>query len=49
MKINLQIFLYFRIFADPTYNVNYKGKENSEKIQSQDKTQSENTLRKSDY
>ena len=48
MEINLQIFLYFRIFADPTHNVNYKGKQNSEKIHSQDKIQSENKLRKSD-
>ena len=42
-------FFVFPNFADPTRNVNYKGKQNSEKIQSQDKTQSENTLRKSDY
>ena len=33
LGINLKIFLYFRIFADPTRNMNYKGKENSEKIQ----------------
>ena len=31
--INLQILLYFRIFVDPTRNVNYKEKQNSEKIQ----------------
>ena len=30
--INLQILLYFRIFVDPTRNMNYKEKQNSEKI-----------------
>ena len=33
LGINLQIFLYFQIFVDPTHNVNYKGKQNSEKIE----------------
>ena len=33
LGINLQIFLYFRIFADPTCDVNYKRKQNSEEIQ----------------
>ena len=33
LGINLQIPLYFRIFVNPTRNVNYKGKQNSEKIQ----------------
>ena len=33
LVINLQFFLYFRIFVDPPRNVNYKGKQNSEKIQ----------------
>ena len=28
-----RFFLYFRTFVDPTRNVNYKGKQNSEKIQ----------------
>ena len=31
--INLQILSYFRMFIDPTRNVNYKGIKNSEKIQ----------------
>ena len=31
--INLQILWYFRIFVEPTRNVNYKGKQNCEKIQ----------------
>ena len=31
--IHLQILLYFPIFVDPTRNMNYKGKQNSEKIQ----------------
>ena len=33
LGINLQIFVYFRSFVDPTYEVKYKGKQNSEKIQ----------------
>ena len=33
LGINLQIFVYFRSFADPTHEVKYKGKQNSEKIQ----------------
>ena len=33
MGINLQILLYFLVFVDPTRNVNYKEKQNSEKIQ----------------
>ena len=31
--INLQILLYFWIFVDPTPNLNYQEKQNSEKIQ----------------
>ena len=33
MRIILQVFLYFRNFIDPTRDVNYNGKQNSEKIQ----------------
>ena len=32
LGINVLIFLYFQIFANPTRNVNYKEKQNSEKI-----------------
>ena len=33
MGINLQILSYFWIVFDPTRNVNYQEKQNSEKIQ----------------
>ena len=33
LGLNVQILLHFRIFVYPTRDVNYKGKQNSEKIQ----------------
>ena len=33
LGIDLQIFLIFEFFVDPTHHVNQKGKQNSEKIQ----------------
>ena len=48
--MNLHNILYFRVFVDPTRNVNCKGKQNSENIQRvKNKTPFESKLHKSDY
>ena len=42
------VSLYLLIFVDPPRIVNHKGKQNSEKIQSQDKTQFQSKRHKYD-